>query len=239
MNRHIQGILILLLLSAIFGCGEGATSGDPLGTDSITVIAEPASVNAGDDSIITATVVRLDDKIPATDRLVSFRISTNNSGGMFKSMSDKVDGQNKARAVYSTGSNSPANVVTDTIQVSLSNGASAAVVITREKSTMAAFSITVSAADPPILTHATGNSVVTATVKNNFGNPASGVKVTFTVTGIAGTVHPAEATTDGSGNAQTVYTGVAGTLKGQTSAVTASITVDGSKYDDSTIITYP
>ncbi len=238
MSRHIQGFLILLLLFAIFGCGEGATSGDPLGTDSITVIAEPASVEAGQDSIITATVVRLDDKIPATDRLVSFRISTNNSGGMFRSMSDKVDGQNKARGVYTAGSNSPANDVTDTIQVSLSNGASAAVVITRSKSAAAAFSITVSAL-PDLLTDATGNSVVTANVKNNFGNPASGVKVNFTVTGVAGTVHPAEATTDGSGNATTVYTGVAGTLAGQTSAVTASITVDGKTYADSTIITYP
>jgi hypothetical protein len=153
-------------------------------------------------------------------------------------VNNKVDGQNKAVAVYTAGSNSPADDVTDTIQASLSNGASAAVVITRSKSTVAAFSITV-IASPVLLTHATGNSIVTANVKNNFGNPASGVKVTFTVTGIAGTVHPAEATTDGSGNAQTVYTGVAGTLTKQSSAVTANITVDGSTYSASTIITYP
>jgi hypothetical protein len=239
MSRHIQGFLMLLLLFAIFGCGEGATSGDPLGTDSITVAASATSVTAGQESVITATVVRLDDKIPATDRSVSFSFSTNHSGGTLRVVNNKVDGQNKAVAVYTAGSNSPADAVTDTIQASLSNGASDAVVITRSKSAAAAFSITVSAADPPKLTHATGNSIVTATVKNNFGNLASGVKVTFAVTGVAGTVHPAEAITDGSGNATTVYTGVAGTLAGQTSAVTASITVDGSTYSASTIITYP
>ncbi|MFH1080787.1 MAG: hypothetical protein V1766_11125 [Pseudomonadota bacterium] len=237
MSKSIQGLLILLLLFAIFGCGEGVTSGDPLGTDSITVAASPATVIAGQESVITATVARL-DKTPATDRSVSFSLRTNNSGGTLRVVNAKVDGQSKAVAIYTAGSNSLADEVTDTVQASLSNGAAAAVVIKRSKSA-AAFSITVSA-DPGDLTDATGNSVVTANVKNNFGNAASGVKVTFAVTGgVAGTVHPAEATTDGSGNAATVYTGDAGGLTGQTSAVTASITVDGSTYTASTIITYP
>ncbi len=74
MSRYLHGFLILLLIFAFSGCGggEGSTSGDPLGTDSIKVEASVTSLGAGDDSVITATVERL-NKQPATDRLVSFQ----------------------------------------------------------------------------------------------------------------------------------------------------------------------
>jgi hypothetical protein len=179
MRKYLQGFLMLLLLFAIFGCGDGATSGDPLGTDSITVAASATSVSVGQESVITATVVRL-DKSPATDRSVSFSFSTNHSGGTLRVVNSKVDGQSKAVAVYTAGSNSPADVVTDTIQVSLSNGAGAVVVITREGVTPSRVTLTLTA-NPSSVTVPFGggdfSTVLTATIKDSKGNPVSGVNV--------------------------------------------------------------
>jgi hypothetical protein len=175
MSKHIQGFLMLLLLTVIFGCSGGATSGDPLGTDSIKVEASAASVGAGQESVITATVVRL-NQLPATDRSVFFAFRTNNTGGTLRVVNDDVDGQGKAVAVYTAGSNSPVSNVADTIQVSLSTGAAAVVVITRS-GTGRIFTLK---ANPTTLT-ANQSSVITATITDNKNSPVSGETISFSI----------------------------------------------------------
>jgi hypothetical protein len=66
----------------------------------------------------------------------------------------------------------------------------------------------------------------------------NGLTVTFTVTG-AGTVAPASVTTDGSGNAVTVFTGDGIAATDQTDVVKASITVGGNTYTSAVLVAYP
>ena len=181
MVRHIQGFLTLLLLIAICGCSGGAsTDGDPLATDSIKVEASVSSVSAGQESVITATVVRING-FPATDRSVAFTFLTNNTGGTLKVVNEKVDGQSKAVAVYTAGSNSPYAAVADTIQASLSNEAAAVVVITRSGiSSPVSFTISSLQAEPATLA-ANQSSVITATVTDTENKPISGKTVSFSI----------------------------------------------------------
>lgn len=151
MCKSTRLYFICFMAIIISGCeGGGATGGDPLGTDSIKVEASAASVSAGQESVITATVVRLNG-LPATDRDVSFSFSTNNTGGTLRVVNSEVDGQGKAVAVYTAGWNSPLYDVQDTIQASLSNGATAAVVITRSSGSIRSTKVSLSA-DPTAVT---------------------------------------------------------------------------------------
>jgi hypothetical protein len=208
--------MILLLLLAFFGCGggEGSTSGDPLGTDSITVEASVTSLGAGDDSVITATVERL-NKQPATDRLVSFRIITNNSGGTFRVVNDKVSGQGKAVAIYTAGTKDPDKYAEDTIQASITNGASAAVTIARSKVRTKPYIAQLTAL-PPTVT-ANQSSVITAVVKEATIDQVTGTTIDIPVSGVTvffsiparNTGWPALSTysgvSDGNGVVTTVY----------------------------------
>jgi hypothetical protein len=217
MSRYLHGFLILLLLFAFFGCGggEGTTSGDPLGTDSIKVEASVTSLGAGDDSVITATVERL-NKQPATDRLVSFSIITNNSGGAFRVVNDKVSGQGKAVAVYTAGKKDPEKYAEDTIQASITNGASAAVTIARSKIRTKPYIAALTAL--PQTVNANQSSAITAVVKESridptgdgktVDIPVSGVTVFFSIPA-RNTGSPALSTysgvSDGNGIVTTVY----------------------------------
>jgi adhesin/invasin len=216
MSRYLHGFLILLLLLAFFGCGggEGSTSGDPLGTDSIKVEASVTSLGAGDDSVITATVERL-NKQPATDRLVSFRIITNNSGGTFRVVNDKVSGQGKAVAIYTAGTKDPDKYAEDTIQASITNGASAAVTIARSKVRTKPYTAQLTAL-PPTVT-ANQSSVITAVVKEATIDQVTGTTIDIPVSGVTvffsiparNTGWPALSTysgvSDGNGVVTTVY----------------------------------
>ena len=175
MRNHINSVLLLTMALLLSSCGGGggATSGDPLGTDSIKVEASATSVSAGQESVITATVERL-NQLPATDRSVSFTFRTNNTGGTLRVVNDVVDGQGKAVAVYTAGSNSPADDVTDTIQASLSNDAVAVVVITRSAGTVTDLSVAAS----PTSVNAGQTSIIAATVT---GDDRSGAVVTFSL----------------------------------------------------------
>lgn len=343
MRKHMRMFLLLIAALVLSACGGGETSGDPLGTDSITVKAEPATVGAGQESVITATVARFNEN-PAIERSVTFTFRTNNSGGTLRAVNNRVDGQNQARAVYTAGWNAPGAEISDTIQASLPNGAGAVVVITRAgngiaemkaepaeleanqssvvtvfvsdssdkpisgatvffsipvansgspaltaysavtdglgkattvyapgnaspdqtvsdtvearlangssrsvvitrkgSGTGSGYSITVNA-DPLTLTSKNGNSIVTAKVTTSDAATAiGGVTVTFSVSGggAVGTVSPATAITDGSGNATTVFTGNSGAAAGSTNAVKASIAIGGGTYTAAVVITYP
>jgi hypothetical protein len=215
--RNYFKLLLLIMLLAISGCGSGATSADPLGTDTISVIAAPTSLLAGESSVITATVKHADGKA-ATLRSVSFSIALNNSGG---TITVNDDGKNNgiATAIYTAGTNTPTISAQDTVKAIIENGASAVVPITRTGSATppAGAILTLT---PSILTPlaAGQNCTITANVTDSAGVPLSGVTVTFTIpvnNSGAPALSAASVVTDGSGNASTIY--IAGTGSSTTS----------------------
>ena len=220
------------------GSTASVVIGRSTGTDqplAISVTATPDSVAAGGTSVITATLTG-DYKSGVT---IQFLLMTNSSGATLTRATAVTDGDGNAVTIYQAGSSNPTADVVDVVQV-ISGSASGAVNITRKGSaSVSAYTITVSA-NPTTLTWTTANSVITANVKNSLGTAASGVTVTFTTSGSpAGSVAPLTAVTDSSGNAVTTFTGGPGGLTGDTSVVTASVTVGGNTYSAAVVITYP
>ena len=207
------------------------TPGTPL---SIAVAALPASVNAGQASVVTATLTG-DNNAGVT---VTFSLPLNNSGATLSASSAVTDGAGNAVVTYTAGANNPTLTVSDTVQAAVGSISSSAA-ITRTGSG-AVYSITISA-NPSTLAAKASNSVITANVKDNAGTAVGGVTVTFTVSGAVplGTLSVPSAITDGSGNAATTFTGNGVALTNATSVVTASITVSGTSYTNSVVITYP
>jgi hypothetical protein len=210
-------------------------------TYTVAIAASPASVTAGQVSIITATVTSTSGSAAGVSVIFTLPVDNSNSTLKTDSVTGKTvtamtDGTGKAVVVYQPGTTSPTLSVQDTVQAAVGS-ATSAVAITRVGSATSAFRITVKA-EPATLSTPTSNSVVTANVLNNLGTAVSGVPVTFTSSGSAGSV-PAGSTaiTDGSGNAVVIYTG-AGAAKA-TGVVTASITIDVNIYTAAVVITNP
>jgi adhesin/invasin len=199
---------------------------------SISVAASPASLNAGQTSIVTATLTG-DNKAGVT---VYWSLSPNNSGATLSRISSITDGSGKAVVTYTAGANNPNVDVQDTVTAGL--GASeifSSVTITRTAAAASGYSITVTAS-PTTLPTAGGSSVITATVKKGTA-AVSGVTVNFVQSG-GTSVLPAAATTDASGNAQTVFADGAGVVGTEAGVVTASITISGSTYTAAVVIKY-
>ncbi len=203
-------------------------------------------VTAGQVSIITATVTSGSTDASGVTVTFTLPLLLNNSGatlttpsGTGTTVTATTDGNGKAVVIYQPGTTNPDTTVQDTVQAAVGTAASA-VAITRTGSSTLAYRIAVTA-DPPTLSLATMNSVVTATVTNNVGTAVSGVTVTFARDAssvVLGTVLPLTMITDGNGKAQTVYTGV-GVIAKATGVVKASITIGGNTYTAAVIITNP
>jgi hypothetical protein len=209
---------------------------DPPTPLSIAVAAVPASVSAGEVSIVTATLTGT-NKAGVT---VTFSLPLNNSGATLSPSSAVTDGEGKAVATYKAGANNPTLTVSDTVRAAVGSiSSTAAITRTGTGSPPTGYIVTVTA-NPPILTAVNGNSIITANVLNN-GTAVSGQLVTFTVSGVApvGSVAPGTATTNLSGNAVVIFTGAASKPKAGTDVVTASITVGVTTYTGNVIITYP
>lgn len=201
MRNHLHKILFIMVL-VFSGCGEN----DPLVTDTITVSASVSSLGAGQSSVITATVKQADGKA-VTGRSVSFSFVANNSGGTL-TVTDYGMNNGVATAIYTAGASSPAGSLQDTVQAGISNGASAAVVISRTGSATPLANFILTLAASPITLSAIQNSVVTAKVTDGTGIPLSGVTVTFslpTKNSGAPVLSATTVATDGSGNAITIY----------------------------------
>ncbi|MDP1991559.1 MAG: Ig-like domain-containing protein [Syntrophales bacterium] len=196
---------------------------------SIDVEASPASVSAGQVSIVTATLTG-DAKEGVT---VTFTLPINSSGATLSAATATTDGSGKAVVTYQAGSQSPTLSVSDTVRAAVGSISSTAV-ITRTGSSTTTFSIIVSAS-PQTLASKTSSSVLTANVKNNLGTAVGGVTVTFTVT--RGSLSASSVTTDGSGNAVTTFTGDNGATG--SGIATASITVGGNTYTNAVVINIP
>jgi hypothetical protein len=231
MLSYIKYLLFFLLALVLAGCaGNGATSGDPLGTDSITVSADLTTLSAGQTTIIRATVIRASG-LPATDRTVSFIVGSNNSRGTISATEVRCDGQNKAAVYYTAGAAFPASNVQDVITVRISNDASVPVVITRVASTGgggAAPQIALLSASPAAVSVGQ-SSIITANVTDGTGNPVIGEAVSFSIPpdskhSGSPTLSAASSVTDGSGRAITIYTpGISSPTASVTDVIQASI----------------
>ena len=208
----------------------------------ITMTAEPTSVAAGENSVVTATVTATDPEggtsVPVSGQIVNFLLVLNSSGGYLSIMNAVTDAAGKATATYTAGNNYASTQVTDTIQAS-SGGSSAAVVITRTGGA-AGYTIEIKA-EPTALASHNGQSAATATVKNSAGKAVRGVSVTFSV--VAGTsggsVTPETAITDGNGNAVATFTGAAGSVPAVDTTATVQASIMGGTYSAAVVITNP
>lgn len=198
-------------------------------TSIASLTASKLTVTANQSSIITTKVTDSADN-PISGETVTFSIPVKGSlTPTLSSASVVTDGSGNAVTVYKPGVGLPTDTVDDAIQATLTNGSSQAVIVTRSNQAATANTVAlVSSCSTTTPNVAPLNScVVTATVKNASGSAVSGINVTFAIavsgTG-APTLTPASgiATTDGGGNANTIYT--AGATAGKTDVITATIT---------------
>lgn len=235
-----------------------ATAGSNSGTAIITRAAGTTPPSGAVIILSTSTLLPLDGGQTCTitarvtgganagaDEAVFFRIPVNNSGATFinadgasvSTITLTTGTGGTASVIYRAGTNNPGSSVQDTVEgVALSSGSFYAVTITRSAG-VAGYAITVSA-DPSTLTATTGESIVTANVKDNTGAAVGGVTVTFSVTGTGGgSFSTASPKTNSSGNAITIFTGAAGGTG--TAIVQASTTIGGNTYTGAVTITIP
>jgi hypothetical protein len=209
-------------------------------TYAVSIAASPSTpVTAGQVSVITATVdsVSGTTTTPAAGVSVTFTLPVNNSGAtLLPPTTVTTDGNGKAVVIYQSGPNFQTLTVYDTVKAAVGTAINATV-ITRTGSSPSGFGIIVTAA-PALLVNDDDDSIITATVTNTAGGrTVNGLVVSFAVIG-RGSVVPAWAITDGSGNAVTVFTGLAPTPAGVTDVVTASVTVGGYTYTSAALIRY-
>ncbi|MHB8770454.1 MAG: beta strand repeat-containing protein [Syntrophales bacterium] len=178
------------------------------------VTASGTRVNAGESSILTATV-RNADGTAASGQQVTFSFMAAPSGATVAPINSGItDASGRALAVYTAGSLSPSQSVQD-IVLARTTGTAAAVVITRVASSATGTRISSLTAVPSTLPTRDGTSVVTATAVQSDGvTPAAGVTVTFSLVKGLGTVAPTAVATNGSGQASAVFIGPGGAAAG-------------------------
>lgn len=203
--------LIWLICFALFcfmpgcgGSGSGGGEGEEL-TYSLTITTTPDvdTFQAGETVTIIATVTG-SDGLAASGYAVTFTIFRNNSGGTLTiADTGTTDGDGRAQATYTLGSDDSAEAVTDTIEVSIP-GSSETITINRAAQT---YSLVVSADETNL---AAGEiATLTATITDGNGDPVSGQAVSFVIStnnssgaiAISGT-----GTTDANGQATANFT---------------------------------
>jgi len=213
MRNYLYIFLLLIMTSVLASCGSGATGGDPLGLDAITVNPPTISLSAGQSSVITATVKHANGTA-ATGRTVSFSFAANNSAGTL-TVTDSGTNTGIATATYTAGANTPASSIQDIVQASISNGASVPVIITRTAASGggAVGGLVASLVTSQSTVSAGQSSIITANITDNTNAPLNGATVTFSLP-VKGsgtpTLSSTNVVTDGSGKAVTVYTPGAG-----------------------------
>ena len=140
---------------------------------SVSVVAAPTSVSAGQVSIVTATLTG-DDNVGVT---VTFSLSVNNSGATLSASSAVTDGSGNAVVTYRAGSNNPTLTVDDTVKASVGSISSSAA-ITRSSGTVPSGAVLTLSAEPTAV-NGGQTTVITATVT---GGTSSGANESVTLT---------------------------------------------------------
>jgi hypothetical protein len=220
--RKISLCFACFFILIVMGCGS--TSDDP--TARITTLkAEPAEVTPGGSSVITVIVTKATGTTTTTTgatttttgttttttitssgwgEKVTFTLLTAN-GAYLSTVTQKTDGDGKATTVYTAGN----NYNQDVIQVTLDNGMSASVVITK-KGNVSGGSIKITEpTTAPASVKAFGYITIVATVteSNDETKPMSGQPVEFKLiqNNSGATLITQNAVTDASGQAIGTY----------------------------------
>lgn len=176
--RTLLWLICFALFCCLPGCGgSGGGGADEEVTYTFTVTTTPAvdTFKAGEIVTITVTVTG-SDGLPASGQAVTFTIFRNNSGGTLTiDGTGTTDGDGKALATYTLGTNNSTESVTDTIEISIPDY-SETLTINREGET---FTVDVEADSTTLA--AGGVATITATVNDSSGQPAAGQAVSFTI----------------------------------------------------------
>ena len=235
----MRKFLILLFLAAVTafsvsGCG-GGSSGDPLGTDSITFTGAGSVVRNGT-LLLTATVKSASGAAVA-GRDVTFGIVTNESAATLSAGEARTDSDGVTTVIYRAGGVSGV----DRVRASISNNPSAYRDVAITVGTGGAGEVTLNVTPTMITLAAGAQTIITAQVLNEDGQPAAGQTVTFT-TAPSGSgaldPTPSSSTTNAAGKAFATYT-AGSSLPGSTvfDVVTASVTTAGGSAAGEVLIT--
>ncbi len=240
----ILSSLAMMIAVGIAGCGGGSegTSADPLGTDSITFghknnvdgtdWSMALQVNTGATAVLTAKVKNASGSA-VVGREVAFMFKSNTSGATINVSQANTDGAGEAVVIYHAGP----NFGFDTVRASISNGSQMETNIT----VGAGRKITLDGT--PTELSAGQNSILTATVTDDDGNPVMGQFVSFSyianlsgatlttlnggitdASGRAIAVHKAGGLTPTVGVQDIVSAGIAGTAAGAVNITRTSST---------------
>lgn len=207
--------LYFACLFTLFFIGCGSPGADD--TAQITTLkADPVEVSPGGTAVIVATVVGIKTGTtgtnpttePAWGETVTFRLLTAN-GAQLSVQSQKVNTKGEAITVYTAGN----NYQDDTIQATLGNGMSMALIIKKKGGLIGARISSFAASSTTVKEGA--SSVITATVTDGNTNPMQGETVTFTlplnesgasfVNSAGAKVSSVSVITDAAGKANAVY----------------------------------
>jgi len=219
----------------------------------LTLRSEKTSLKAGKSSILTATVEDASGNLVSGLTVTFTTIAPNPSGATFSDIdagtsglttaTGVTDASGKATAIFTAGSTSPTLEVQDTVSASVTDGtytAANAIIITREASTAttpAGLTMTVSANLTSL--NAGKQSIITATVVNSDGNPASNLDVMFGCAPNASgaTILTVNGKTDASGRAVMIYTAGSTGSDEREDVVTANVTDGTYTTTEAVIIT--
>jgi len=214
---------------------NAGTPGTDTGAELTSFTASETTVNAGQMSVITATVywASLSTEEENTTVTVTFTIPSNESGATFVESGSASHSttfllpwnvHTDISVTYKAGTNNPGIEVEDLVKATLGSGPTQSVIITRSGS-LQGYTISLTA-NPATLLSRTGTSAITATVKDSNGNNASGMSVHFEPESVLfyGTLDTNDRTTDASGLATVTFTSTA--TSATTNNISACIDLD-------------
>ena len=177
------------------GKSDQATVGFVAGAASrVELSASPVVVPIGGTSIVQASVLDADGN-PVSGTTVLFDLPTDNSGATLASTSVVTDANGRATTSYTAGSNT-FTAVTDTVRARVASLTAKSIDIAV---TVQLGMLDVQPANDSIVANGTDSTTLIATVFDSNGAPVSNAPVMFRTS--AGTLSPADATTDPSGTA--------------------------------------
>ena len=214
-KRKFLSFLNLLILFVLFfclnGCGNKEDAITPTagtGQQIAAFTGSPTSLSSGQTSILTVKVTN-SAGAAVSGKAVTFTILSNNSGATITTLNGATtDAGGQALVLYTAGATNPTADVQDTIQASVT-GATGVVIITRISTSTASTGHRMTLTSAATSLAAGQSSIITATVTNGSGNPASGQVVTFLLlsNNSGATITPLNGgTTDAGGQASATYT---------------------------------
>ena len=211
---------VLTLQDTVQASGAGTTkalvitrTGLPTGSN-ITIKADSTSLNAGENTIVTAKVTDSSNN-PVSGQAVTFSITTNSSNATISTIGvGTTDANGEATALYKAGTNNASSIVQDIVQASILSAAKV-IIITRTASS--------ASASRGSLALNVSSSVVT------FGTP---VTVTATLRDADGTGLPNAVVTFAAASSLVTFTPVSATALTNASGV-ASISLNAASVDSS------